>query len=202
MARPARNWFEGAKYHVTSRGVRRSALFFDDKDYQKYLSLLAETMNSYPFRLHAFCLMTNHTHLQIETMETPLSTIMKYLNMKYAKYVNKKYDFSGHVFEKRYGAELLDSPEYEIDVSKYIHLNPVAAGMVSAPEDYRWSSYRAFIYGEKIPLVDPKTLLSYFPDPPSLHYEQYMKASPMDRLFWKEGKVYIGERGKLPCGHR
>ncbi|MDV2687007.1 transposase, partial [Alkalihalophilus lindianensis] len=93
-------------------------------------SLLAETMNSYPFRLHAFCLMTNHTHLQIETMETPLSTIMKYLNMKYAKYVNKKYDFSGHVFEKRYGAELLDFPEYEIDVSKYIHLNPVAAGMV------------------------------------------------------------------------
>lgn len=191
MVRNVRVWFEGAKYHVTSRGIRKSALFFEESDYKRYLSLLEETMDAYPFKLYSFCLMTNHTHLQIETLQTPLSTIMKHLNTKYAKYFNKKYDFLGHVFEKRYGAELLNSIEYEIDVSKYIHLNPVAAGMAAAPEDYPWSSYRAYIYGEKIPLIDPNPLLSCFPDPPSQHYEQYMKVLPTDKLFWESGKLLI-----------
>ncbi|WP_286229731.1 transposase [Neobacillus mesonae] len=202
MARNGRIWFEGAKYHVTSRGIRRSSLFFDDEDYQKYLSLLEATMYKHPFKLHSFCLMTNHTHLQIETMKTPLSTIMKKLNTNYAKYINKKYEFTGHVFEKRYGAELLNSPEYEIDVSKYIHLNPVEAGMVNAPEDYPWSSYRAFIYGAKIPLVDPKYILSYFPEPPSQHYQRFMKLTPMDKLYWKDGKLFTVKDGGIPCGQK
>ncbi|MFJ7724877.1 transposase [Neobacillus sp. NPDC097160] len=148
MARRARLWFEGAKYHVTSRGIRKSLLFFEDEDYKKYLAYIEETRERYPFNLYSYCLMSNHTHLQFKTLETPLSIIMKHLNTKYAKYFNQKYDFSGHVFDKRYGAELINSVEYEIDVSKYIHLNPVEAGMVTAPEEYPWSSYRAYLYGE------------------------------------------------------
>jgi putative transposase len=176
MGRKPRAWFQGAKFHITSRGIRRSSLFSEDEDREKYLSLIEETMCTYPFILHTFCLMTNHTHLQIETTNTSPSTIMSNINTKYAKYFNKKYDFTGHVFEKRYNAELIDSAEYELDVSKYIHLNPVKACMVETPEDYRWSSYRNFIYGEIHPLVFTKQILSYFPYPQSIHYENFVKA--------------------------
>ena len=193
MARTVRVWFEGARFHVTSRGNRRSALFFDEEDYERYLAIAGETMERYPFRLLAYCLMTNHVHLQIETLQTPLSTIMKYLNTKYAKYFNRKYDFSGHVFEKRYNDELLNSPEYEIDASKYIHLNPVAAGIVSAAEDYRWNSYRTYIHGEKNPLLSPQLILSYFPHPASHYYELYTKSHYNDKIFWENGKIFCME---------
>lgn len=200
MVRRARTWFQGAKYHVTSRGIRRSSLFYEDEDFEKYFAFLEETRNSYPFILHTYCLMTNHTHLQLETLETPLSIIMKNLNTKYAKYFNKKYEYTGHVFEKRYGAELLNSPEYEIDVSKYIHLNPVVAGLVGVPEDYPWSSYRAYVYGEVHPLIDTKPILSYFPDPPSQHYGNYMQSLVTDKFFWEDGKLFFYGKEGAPCG--
>jgi REP element-mobilizing transposase RayT len=202
MVRSVRLWFKGAKYHVTSRGIRKSTLFFDNDDFEMYLALLKETKERYPFNLHTFCLMSNHTHLQLETLETPLSLIMKNLNTKFAKYINKKYNFSGHVFEKRYGAELLNSPEYEIDVSKYIHLNPSSAGMVANPEDYPWSSCRAYIFGESIPLIEPQPLLSYFPNPPLQHYESYLKAALNDKFFWEDGKFHMLEREEKSCGLR
>jgi len=189
LARMIRLWFEGAKYHVTSRGIRKSPLFLGDEDYEMYLNFIEETRERHPFELHTYCLMTNHTHLQLETIETPLSTIMKHLNTKYAKYFNKKYSFSGHVFEKRYGAELLNSREYEIDVSKYIHLNPVEAGMVSTPEDYPWSSYRTYAYGEITPHLNPAPILSYFPEPPAHYYQQYMTSLVTDRFYWENGKI-------------
>ncbi|MGG3465982.1 transposase [Neobacillus pocheonensis] len=197
MVRRARMWFAGAKYHVTSRGNRKSSLFYDDEDYEKYLDLLEETRLYYPFILHSFCLMTNHIHLQLETLESPLSTIMKNLNTKYAKFFNKKYKYSGHVFEKRFGAELLNSPEYELDVSKYIHMNPVSAGMVSRPEDYPWSSYRAYLNLNDVPLIDPQPLLAYFPHPQPQHYKQYMKSRWNDKFFWENGKLYMGEKVML-----
>ncbi|MDR7239609.1 transposase [Neobacillus drentensis] len=200
MVRSVRTWFQGAKYHVTSRGIRKSSLFFDEEDFEKYLTLVEETKERYPFILHTYCLMSNHTHLQIETKDTPLSLIMKNLNTKFAKYFNRKYHFSGHVFEKRYGDELLNSPEYEIDVSKYIHLNPVSAGMVANPEDYPWSSYRAFVYGESIPLIAPKALLSYFPDQSTQHYENYINLLPTDKFYWEDGKLNMLERKEETCG--
>ena len=202
MARRVRLWFEGAKYHVTSRGIRREALFFEDEDYKKYLAYIDETRDRYPFNLYSYCMMSNHTHLQLETLEIPLSIIMKNLNTKYAKYINQKYDFSGHVFDKRYGAELLNSREYEIDVSKYIHLNPVEAGMVIAPEEYPWSSYRAYLYGEGEANhhIDPKPILSFFPEPQPHYYQQYMKSLVTDKFFWEDGKITKREGEWFPCG--
>jgi putative transposase len=207
MVRHNRLWFAGAKFHVTSRGIRRSQLFFEDEDYEKYLSLLEETRRRYTFILHSYCLMSNHTHLQLQTLETPLSTIMKYLNTQYAKYFNNKYDFSGHVFESRYGAELLNSPEYEIDVSRYIHLNPVVAGMVSTPEEYPWSSYCAYVLtdgmaGPKQTIVNPQHILSFFPEPPSQSYEHYMKSRYNDKFFWENGKIYFIEGEVSTCGRK
>lgn len=201
MARKRRAWFQGAKFHITSRGNRKSALFYDDDDRIKYISLIEETMNRYPFNLHTFCLMTNHTHLQLETSDTPLAIVMSNLNTKYAKYFNKKYNFTGHVFEKRYGAELLESLDYEFDVSKYIHLNPLKAGIVDALEDYPWSSYHAYVNGESSKLIDTKHLLSYFPDPAAQHYEDYLKAPIIDLFLTESGKVIMVPRKmeENPC---
>jgi putative transposase len=174
--RRLRSWFPGAKYHITSRGIRKYPLFYEDEDYFKYLSIIKETQQTHPFHLYSYCLMTNHTHLQIETIEATPSMIMKKINTTYAKYFNWKYDYSGHVFDKRYGAEHIDSPDYEKDVSKYIHLNPFKAGMVRSPEEYPWSSYRTYLSGEKSPIITTKQILSYFPNSLFKSYEEFVKA--------------------------
>jgi putative transposase len=200
MGRKRRAWFHGAKYHITSRGNRKSSLFYDEEDRTNYLSFLNETMIRFPFTLHSFCLMTNHTHLQLQTSDTSPTIIMSHLNTKYAKYFNKKYHYSGHVFEKRYGAELLDSLDYEFDVSKYIHLNPLKGGLVGALEDYPWSSYHAYVNGEATQLVDTKHLLSYFPAPASKHYEDYIKTPQVDLFLLDNSKVIlIPRKEENPC---
>lgn len=193
MARKGRIWFPGAKYHITSRGVRRTVLFQNDEDREKYLSLMEEAKNRYVFILHTFCLMTNHIHLQIETKNTPPGMIMNYINTKYARYFNKKYHHSGHVFDKRYGAEHIDSSEYELDLSKYIHLNPLKANMVTKLEDYRWSSYRIYVLLEKSSLVHTNQILSYFPEPQIQNYEKYIRSGYMDVSFSDSGKLLFNK---------
>src|SRR5699024_10648536 len=109
-------------YHITSRGNRRSALFYDHQDHQAYLDILDETKFYYPFYLHAYCLMTNHVHLQIETINHHTKHIMKRLNSRYAMYFNKRHRLVGHVFQGRYGAEIIETKDYLLEVSRYIHL--------------------------------------------------------------------------------
>lgn len=204
MGRKRRSWFPGAKYHITSRGNNRSTLFYDDEDRMKYLTVLEETKNRCHFHLHSYCLMSNHTHHQIETTDTSPTIIMSLLNTKYAKYFNKKYSQTGHVFEKRYNAEILDSLDYEFDVSKYIHRNPLKAGIVDELEDYPWSSYHAYVNGEASQLVETTHLLSYFPNPPSKTYEKYVKAPLVDLFLVESGKVImIPRKGEEhPCVQR
>ncbi|MCT8140161.1 transposase [Anaerobacillus sp. CMMVII] len=173
MPRKKRVWFKYAMYHITNRGVRKMAIFYQEDDYLKYLEILEETRQQYPFTLHAYCLMTNHVHLLLQTLDHPISIIMKQLNTQYAKYFNKKYNLVGHLFQSRFGSELIDSLKYELDVSKYIHLNPVEAYMVDKAEDYRWSSYRAYAFHESNPHVHTEKILSHFPPPASYHYQQF-----------------------------
>jgi putative transposase len=125
LSRDHRIWFPGAKYHITNRGNRRAAFFYDDFDHQEYLNLLEESRKYFPFHLHAYCLMTNHIHLLIETIHHHPKDIMKMLNSRYAMYFNKRHHLVGHVFRGRYGAELIDTAEYLLGVSRYIHLNPL-----------------------------------------------------------------------------
>jgi putative transposase len=173
MPRRRRECFPNAIYHITNRGVRKMSIFHDESDYIKYLTILEETKERFPFLLLAYCLMTNHIHLQIQTIKDPISLIMMHLNTNYAKYFNKRHDLVGHVFQGRYGAELIDSVHYELFVSKYIHLNPVEARMVMKAEDYRWSSYRAYINLELNPLVYTKKILKHFPAPTSSYYQKF-----------------------------
>lgn len=186
LVRKNRIWFPGAKYHITSRGLRKSPLFHDDYDRYKYLDLLKEAIEQYPFHLQAYCLMTNHIHLQIESIETTPSQILKLLHTKYAKYFNKRYDFSGHVFESRYGSELITAIDYELEVNRYIHLNPVKANLVKNPEDYPWSSYRTYFLQKENSLLSTHQILSYFPDPPTKHYLEYInKVRPENKSLLK-----------------
>lgn len=166
LSRKHRIWYPGAIYHVTGRGNRRAAIFYDDHDYSKYLSLLSETQQTYPFQLHAFCLMPNHLHLLLETTDTNIRDIMWSIQTPYARYINKKYDLVGHVFQGRYGAELIDSQRYFIDTSRYIHLNPYKASLVVDPADYPWSSY--YYYRNLItppPILNTTITLSLFSEP-------------------------------------
>ncbi|MDR4949883.1 transposase [Neobacillus cucumis] len=179
MSRKHRVWFPGAKYHITSRGNRRSSIFYDDYDREAYLQLLEEARRYFPFYLHTYCLMTNHIHLQIETIHHHPKDMMKMLNSRYAMYFNKRHHLVGHVFQGRYGAELIDSKDYLLDVSRYIHLNPVEANMVKSPSDYRWSSYAAYVSISNLvnPHITTTKILSHFPEPQKEHYRKFVEGS-------------------------
>lgn len=148
MPTPKIIWQEGAIYHITTRGNHKEAIFKDEDDFEAYLEHIDENLRYYShlnYELIAYCLMSNHVHLMIKTEKEPLTSIMRRLNSKYTKYFNKKYDYVGHLFQGRYFAEIINNREHLLDVSRYIHLNPVKAKIVSNPKDYKWSSYSRFI---------------------------------------------------------
>jgi putative transposase len=119
MSRKHRIWFPGAVYHVTNRGNKQAPIFYDDQDHHKYLSLVKEAKELYPFTLHSYCLMYNHTHLLLETHKIPITDIMKYINTRYAIYFNKRYQFKGHVFQGRYRADLIIDANYFLNANRY-----------------------------------------------------------------------------------
>ncbi|GAB3046908.1 transposase [Virgibacillus ainsalahensis] len=176
MARKHRVWFPGATYHITARGIRRDNIFYDYYDYQHYINLLGLCKKDISFSLHAYCLMPNHIHLLLETKKEPPGTIIKFIHSRYAIYFNKRYDLSGHVFQGRYHGKLIDTIQYFLQASKYIHLNPKEAKMMLKPEQYLWSSYHYYIDDAKDhPLLETKRVLSYFQEPQKENYCTYVE---------------------------
>jgi len=163
MARQLRIEYEGSFYHVTSRGNMRERIFFQDRDREKFLEILMRTRERYGYLLHAYALMDNHYHLLIETPKANLSQIMQNINTSHTVYVNKKYGRNGHLFQGRFKGIIVDKDAYLITLSKARNLNPVRAGMVDRPEDYRWTSYRDYM-GESGPngFVVTSDTLGYF----------------------------------------
>ena len=147
MSRKKRVWYPGATYHVMSRGNRRTVLFKDTSDYIRFLECIALSQEMYGFKIHSLCLMTNHFHISIETGQTELWKIMQRMLHPYSMDFNHKYNFTGHLFESRYTACLIEDDRYFLEVSRYIHLNPVRAQMVREPLAYEYSSYRLFVGG-------------------------------------------------------
>lgn len=163
MARQLRVSFPGALYHITSRGNLRENIFFGDGDKEKFIEILARTKKYYHYILHTYVLLDNHYHLFIETPEANIQHIMHNINTSYTVYVNRNYHRSGHLFQGRYKAILVDKDNYLLALSRYIHLNPVRAGIAERPEDYSFSSYRSFIEtADKENIVDPGQILAYF----------------------------------------
>ena len=141
MGRPLRIEFPGAHYHVTSRGNEQKDIFKSKADREQFLGYLESAVSRYGAVIHAWCLMTNHHHLLLETPLANLSQIMRHINGAYTNYFNTKRKRVGHLFQGRYKAILIEADAYLLELSRYIHLNPVKAKIVSRLEDYPWSSY-------------------------------------------------------------
>ncbi len=145
MARQLRIEYPDACYHVTARGNERKDVFTNERDREKFLSYLESAVVRYGAVIHAYCLMNNHYHLLLGTPCGNLSQVMQHINGAYTNNFNAKRKRSGHLFQGRYKAILVEADAYAMELSRYIHLNPVRAGISVAPEEYRWSSYRDYV---------------------------------------------------------
>jgi REP element-mobilizing transposase RayT len=162
MARKPRIEFEGGFYHVIIRGNQRQKVFHEKKDFLKYLAFLTDYKDRYAFRFYAYVLMDNHVHLLIETGTFPLSKILQGINQRFTMYFNRRYGTVGHLFQGRYKAILCDRDGYLLSLVKYLHYNPVRAGVVRYPEEYRWSSHREYIGLNQDGLTDMGLVLGMF----------------------------------------
>jgi len=145
MTRPLRIEYPNACYHVYSRGNERKEIFRTAMGYELFLGILKDTSLVYDFLIHAWCLMPNHFHMLIETPNANLCDSMKRLLGLYTVRFNRSHNRSGHLFQGRYKALLVDKDDYFLQLSRYIHLNPVKAKLVKTAEDYPWSSMRYFL---------------------------------------------------------
>jgi REP element-mobilizing transposase RayT len=135
---------------VILQGNNGESLFRCEEDHAYFCSILGEGVQRFRHSVHTFCSMTNHVHQAVQAAEAPLKLVYHHDCLKYAKWFNKKYKRKGHLFQSPYKAILVDTDAYLLELIRYIHLNPVRAGMVGRPEDYKWSSYRAYL-GEECP---------------------------------------------------
>lgn len=143
MARPLRIQVPGLTYHVTARGNDRMVIYLDDVDRRRFLTVFARVVEHFGLRCHAYCLMTSHYHAALTTTDANLSRAIKQLNGEYAQWWNWRHRRVGHVFQGRFGAQIVQDGMYFLNVCRYVVLNPVCARLVRTPAQWRWSSYRA-----------------------------------------------------------
>jgi REP element-mobilizing transposase RayT len=143
MSRSLRVEYEGALYHITSRGNEKRAIFLEESDYETFLIILSECVCRYRWLCHGYCLMPNHYHLLIETPEANLARGMKWLNGVYSQRFNRSHGRVGHVLQGRYKGILVEKQSHLLELTRYVVLNPVRAGLARTPSEWRWSSYRA-----------------------------------------------------------
>ncbi|MEQ1662373.1 MAG: transposase [Thiobacillus sp.] len=199
MSRPLRIEFPDALYHVTARGDRREDIFEDDQDRRAFLQTLEQVVTQFNWLCYAWCLMGNHYHLLIQTPDGNLSKGMRQLNGVTTQTSNRRHRRVGHLFQGRFKAILVDHDAYLLELSRYIVLNPVRAGMVKTPADWQWSSYRASAGLEPVaPWLSVEGVLSQFAKRRSLAQQRYaqfvsegIKAdSPWQNL---KGQVFLGD---------
>lgn len=186
-------------YHVTSRGDRREVIYEDDADRERFLEVLGETVSDFNWLCYAYVLMGNHYHLVIETPDGNLSKGMRQLNGVFTQWSNRRHGRTGHLFQGRYKAILVDSDSYLLELTRYVVLNPVRAGLARRPDAWPWSSYRAMIEPALAPpwlAVDG--LLAQFGARRSRAAQQYVRfvAEGMSaRPIWEHlnRQVYLGD---------
>ncbi len=176
-------------YHIMQRGARKREIVRDDDDRRCFMRILKKALYTGGGIEHTFCLMTNHYHLILETGEQPPWNIMKPLAQNYAMHFNHKYKQTGHVFSDRYIAVPVKTDAYLLQSSRYIHLNPVKAHMVAAPEDYRWSSYRCYHSGYDDGITYTDTVLGYFEEGASGYCDYVMDMS--EEALARDYEVYM-----------
>jgi len=149
MARPLRIEYPGAWYHVMNRGKKSEKIFHDRHDYQVFVDLLEESSEMWNIRVAAYCLMTNHYHILLQTPDGNIARSMRHINGVYTQRFNRKHSCDGQLFRGRYKSILVSADSYLLQLVRYIHRNPVKAGIVSTPDDYPWSSHTGYLSVEK-----------------------------------------------------
>ncbi|WP_026596318.1 transposase [Methylohalobius crimeensis] len=212
MARPLRLEFAGAVYHVTSRGDRREDIYLDDEDRLAWLEILGHVCARFNWVVHAYCQMTNHYHLVVETVDGHLSKGMRQLNGVYTQRFNRRHGLVGHLFQGRYQAILVQKETYLLELARYVVLNPLRAHLVEQPEDWPWSSHRSMIGEAKAPAwLDRDGLLGQFGKKRKSAIEAYRRfvmegqglSSPLDQtrhqlLLGDDGFVARHRQDKTP----
>lgn len=177
MPRPPRLHVPGGCYHVILRGNHREPLFDDRADRRILNAIVGDVLSRFSARAHAFCWMTNHLHLLLQISDAPLGKLMQRIAMRYSRLRHRALRTTGHLFERRYKAKLVDVDAYFLTLVRYIHLNPVKAHMVPQPSSYPWSSHRAYLGQEVIPWLTTELALSMFSSDPvraRALYQQFM----------------------------
>lgn len=207
MARPLRIEFAGAVYHVTSRGDRREPIYVDDTDRQSFLGIVAHAMERFDAQVLAYCLMDNHYHLVLHTRQGNLSRVMRHLNGVYTQHYNRRHGLTGHIFQGRFKAILVDRDAYLLTLCRYVERNPVAAGLVEGAGDWAWSSYGAHVGAVPTPAwLDTEGLHGYVlgRDPETARDRAtaarayaglVQKRAAEDANLWKTGlrkQIYLG----------
>lgn len=157
MPRNARKLSESGIYHIMLRGTNRQEIFHDDEDNEKFLKILKWNKKKSGFSIYGWCILGNHVHLLFRQGKEDISITMKRIGVSYAWYYNRKYNTTGHLFQDRYRSENIDNNGYFITVVRYIHFNPVKAGLANRPDEWKWSSYRIYKNSER----DENELLDY-----------------------------------------
>lgn len=160
MPRTPRKISSTKVYHVILRGNDKQDLFLEEEDYKKFMKEIKNTKEKYGYEIYTYCLMTNHVHLIIYDKNDVLSKIMQSLEVTYSAYFSKKYEKTGHLFQNRFLSKAVETKEYLMQVCRYIHQNPVKAG-ISKVDNYKWSSYQEYV-NNKEKLVNTKLVLSLF----------------------------------------
>lgn len=149
MSRPLRIEYPDAWYHVMKQGRRAEEIFADKKDFQGFVDLLQEARDMWDIRVAAYCLMPNHYHLLIQTPQANLSRSMRHINGVYTQRYNRRHGCDGQLFRGRYKSILVEADSYLLQLMRYIHKNPVKAGLAASPAGYAWSSHNAYLSGDK-----------------------------------------------------
>lgn len=164
MPRQARVKGEFSIYHVIQRGNEKKSIFLSDEDRSRFIEILVNMKKKYNFLLYAYCLMDNHIHLMIDDNGNDISKIVKSINISYAQYFNRIYSRCGHLFQDRFKSEMVNNEGYLFELSRYIHNNPVRAGIVKKPHEYFWSSFNIYTGRNKdyCGLIDKRRILDCF----------------------------------------
>jgi putative transposase len=165
MPRQARLDIPGALHHIMVRGINRSVIYLDDQDRQRFLDRLAHEVKEGKCSVFAWVLMGNHAHILFKSGQHGISTVMGRVLTWYAQYFNRRHGRAGHLFENRYKSVLCDEETYLLVLVRYIHLNPVRAGIVSTLDElnrYPWSGHRAMMGKEEYSWTGPDSVLTRF----------------------------------------
>ncbi|MBL1140950.1 MAG: addiction module toxin RelE [Proteobacteria bacterium] len=199
MSRPLRIEYAGAVYHITSRGNARSNIYTSDTDRKEFIKIITQTCERYNWHCYAWCLMSNHYHLVIETAEANLSRGMRHLNGVYTQTYNRTHKRVGHLFQGRYKAILVEKESYLLEVVRYVLLNPVRANITKTAGQYRWSSYRAMIDKAEAPQwLDKDWILGHYGKRQSTaqkNFIQFIREGKKQSPLWENlrQQLYLGD---------